>query len=1321
MANFNLPFGVRVSNNNPLDASRYIVSNISERDELITVSERAYNGLQVYVESDSSLYILKDIDTQTWEEVGYQNLSSYATDASVDDLYSTKLNNTTDTLTGDLTVVGYVKGQRLWLRGYDGDADIGRIDFGVDGNDYMELDGGAGDYMKFFIDGKEQLNIDGNSVDVSTDFYVKEVNILGYNDSQDASIVALRNKDTNIDTSLNVIWVKNDNQDASIVALRSKDTSQDASIILKADKSYVDASLNAKAPTSHASSGSTYGLASSGVYGHAKAGVGLSANSGRFDVEYGTNTNTACEGDDSRLSDARDPNTHYFTDTGVHQVPSLSIGHFLKATGAGSFGFEAHGLTYTDVGAAPINHAYNGSNYGYATTTLAGHVRILIGGGINISSGSISADFGTTSGKVCEGDDSRLSDARTPTSHAFNGSTYGYASGTNAGHVRIGTGLNITGGTTSVIYGSSSSTSVEGNDSRLTSFDIGGGLSTGLVPISGGGTTKYLRADGAWTIPDVSGGTGSGSAVNISGTPAQFQITTWVDSSTIKGNTNFIYDGANLGVGLSTAGARLHVYADLGPPSDLGDFDNYQLVIQGGTTTGDSAGMLFSTQADTYGGSAIVHLDTDTGGKGDLVFYTKQSTSAIPPSEAMRLDDAGDTILAGDLYVNSTNLVTYIDNSLDDIRATYIPDASLGTDFYWAGGVLEVSVGVGDVTQAYVDGSLALRDTSIAWLNANKLESSDLSGYATTTYVDGSLAYRDTSIAYLKNWNTSQDASINLLSGRVDDAETDIDNLKVYNNEQDVSIAWLNANKLESSDLSGYATTTYVNDYNDEQDVSIAWLNANKATLTGDSNNYLVTCTGVNKVLQGESGLTWTGTRFDVTSAGWDIANFNSTKTDYSRIRINGGAGCDTELSFLENGTSKLSMGWDAGDNQFKIRTGYGILSTNTILTVNESGDIIIPGGADITGNTDITGLLTVSNSSFPPAKITRTSTATNSVSGAFEIVHETTGNMTDGFGSGMYFGIKDSGADNYVAAISGVRDGNDTYGALNFSTRNAGGFVNHLTIDSDGSIFMNSYDNDNAILFMNSNKVDTNSGFRYDASTLHVNSTGSAYGSIYMIQKGNTYNDGITFRNAGDTTCRMYNNADDEFIIGRVDVSTIRISPNNDVGIGISPTARLHVYDNINNDFVVEIDNEYNGGWGLKVNVDGNAASDYIIMATSNHSGVAELRADGDWEAADFILSSDASLKENVVNLPDGLKKLLELRPVNFTWKDKRDEKEHIGFIAQEVEKIIPDVVKDNGEHKSISYGKITPVLAAGMQEMYEYFTEEIKKLKEEIEILKK
>jgi hypothetical protein len=64
-------------------------------------------------------------------------------------------------------------------------------------------------------------------------------------------------------------------------------------------------------------------------------------------------TGTAVVTGDSRLSDTRNPKAHNFVDTTGHPVTGLTTGQFLKATSATAYAFGAHGLIYTDVGAAP--------------------------------------------------------------------------------------------------------------------------------------------------------------------------------------------------------------------------------------------------------------------------------------------------------------------------------------------------------------------------------------------------------------------------------------------------------------------------------------------------------------------------------------------------------------------------------------------------------------------------------------------------------------------------------------------------------------------------------------------------------------------------------------------------------------------------------------------------------------------------------------------------------------------------------------------------------------------------------------------------------
>lgn len=89
----------------------------------------------------------------------------------------------------------------------------------------------------------------------------------------------------------------------------------------------------------------------------------------------------------------------------------------------------------------------------------------------------------------------------------------------------------------------------------------------------------------------------------------------------------------------------------------------------------------------------------------------------------------------------------------------------------------------------------------------------------------------------------------------------------------------------------------------------------------------------------------------------------------------------------------------------------------------------------------------------------------------------------------------------------------------------------------------------------------------------------------------------------------------------------------------------------------------------------------------------------------------SDLRLKVNVKELPYGLNTLLELRPVSYNWKKKFVQpekyaspykKKEIGFIAQELQKLLPEVVnseqwvaKRNKENKLVHVKENTPILA--------------------------
>lgn len=85
----------------------------------------------------------------------------------------------------------------------------------------------------------------------------------------------------------------------------------------------------------------------------------------------------------------------------------------------------------------------------------------------------------------------------------------------------------------------------------------------------------------------------------------------------------------------------------------------------------------------------------------------------------------------------------------------------------------------------------------------------------------------------------------------------------------------------------------------------------------------------------------------------------------------------------------------------------------------------------------------------------------------------------------------------------------------------------------------------------------------------------------------------------------------------------------------------------------------------------------------------------------------SDIRYKKNITPLPDALNKVLKLQGVNYYWKkdefpDKKftDDKQ-IGFIAQEIEKVYPEVVlTDDKGYKSVDYSRLTPILVEAIKE---------------------
>jgi len=116
------------------------------------------------------------------------------------------------------------------------------------------------------------------------------------------------------------------------------------------------------------------------------------------------------------------------------------------------------------------------------------------------------------------------------------------------------------------------------------------------------------------------------------------------------------------------------------------------------------------------------------------------------------------------------------------------------------------------------------------------------------------------------------------------------------------------------------------------------------------------------------------------------------------------------------------------------------------------------------------------------------------------------------------------------------------------------------------------------------------------------------------------------------------------------------------------------------------------------------SATSDKDIIFKGNDGGSTITALTLDMSAAgaatfnnDVTAFSDERLKDDIQTIENALSKVREMRGVTFT----RDDREGTGVIAQEIQKVMPQVVHDKGEYMSVAYGNLVGVLIEAIKEL--------------------
>ncbi|HUR10160.1 MAG TPA: tail fiber domain-containing protein [Flavitalea sp.] len=208
-----------------------------------------------------------------------------------------------------------------------------------------------------------------------------------------------------------------------------------------------------------------------------------------------------------------------------------------------------------------------------------------------------------------------------------------------------------------------------------------------------------------------------------------------------------------------------------------------------------------------------------------------------------------------------------------------------------------------------------------------------------------------------------------------------------------------------------------------------------------------------------------------------------------------------------------------------------------------------------------------------------------------------------------------------------------------------------------------------------------------------------------------------------------------------------------NDVNVGIGTTnptsalrinansvqggrVQLHLHESANDYARITMTNTNTTAyWDIAASPNTTNPTSLMNFYFSGRGDVLSLKGDGNavllgtMTANGVVLTSDERFKKNITPIDDALEKLTQLTGYHYYWKDENnDQSLQSGVIAQEVEKIFPELVKkDEKGMLAVNYSGLTPYLIQSIKEQQQQITtlknenEEIRKqlnaLKEAVE----
>ena len=251
--------------------------------------------------------------------------------------------------------------------------------------------------------------------------------------------------------------------------------------------------------------------------------------------------------------------------------------------------------------------------------------------------------------------------------------------------------------------------------------------------------------------------------------------------------------------------------------------------------------------------------------------------------------------------------------------------------------------------------------------------------------------------------------------------------------------------------------------------------------------------------------------------------------------------------------------------------------------------------------------------------------------------------------------------------------------------------------VDLSGNLFVTGDVSLNNALYVNSLNVTGTSNF-VSTTFSSVNSTSITYDGELKTTAQMTINESDMSHN--NTTQAIHGDLNS----GGTFSSDVTINP------AMKLPGNILIVDSSNSEYNYGAYTIYSDAYNSKYFAVGKSSSNVFNIVNESNAGVYMNSG-----STSFTGTSDARLKKNIAHLEDSIEKLNQLKPCSFQWKTQEDDKKHLGFIAQEVEEVLPELVEENTLHDGSVYKGVK------VDDLIPYLLQYIKYLRQKIDSMKK